>query len=299
MVPIVKQISNYNYSSGNNVKYIVCHFTGNYNDTAKNNADYFGGGDRGASAHYFVDNNEIRQVVEDYNASWHCGDGDGMYGISNFNSIGIEMCGTNGDISEATANNTRDLIKMLMNKYGVTLDRVMRHYDASRKNCPSPYSNNNWARWWDFKKKLASGAQEEEEMKIRTFSKTWYMAQYPDVAKSGIEPYIHYINFGKKEGRLPLPPKPADFTDAGYLICNPDVVEAVNKGDYVSGLDHYYEYGWRENRKWNCSQGAIKPSGELFYRVVAGSFKDKYGAEKKLEELKKAGFDGFIGSFYK
>ena len=158
MKSITKKISKYNFSSrsGQKIKYIVMHFTGNKTDTALNNANYFGGGNRNASAHYFVDNDNIVQVVEETNASWHCGDGNGKYGITNQNSIGIEMCGTNGVIAKDTESNTIDLVKSLMKKYDIPIDRVVRHYDTSRKNCPSPWSANNWSKWSDFKKKLVT-----------------------------------------------------------------------------------------------------------------------------------------------
>ena len=53
MLSIERKISSYNYSSrnGNSIKYITLHYTGNKGDTAKNNVDYFYGGDRSASAH--------------------------------------------------------------------------------------------------------------------------------------------------------------------------------------------------------------------------------------------------------
>lgn len=43
MLPINKKILSYNNGSrnGNNIKYIVLHYTGNKGDTAKNNVDYF------------------------------------------------------------------------------------------------------------------------------------------------------------------------------------------------------------------------------------------------------------------
>ena len=155
MVQIIKKISPYNHSNGNNVQYIVIHSTGNTNDTAKNNADYFYRADRQASAHYFVDDTSIYQIVEENQAAWHCGDGGMKYGIGNHNSIGIEMCGTaNGHISDKTINNTIELVKALQSRYGLSNDRVVRHYDASRKNCPSQFSANNWARWTDFKNRL-------------------------------------------------------------------------------------------------------------------------------------------------
>lgn len=157
MLNLKRKISKYNHYEGNDIKYIVIHYTGNKNDTAKNNADYFNGGNRGASAHYFVDDNEIYQVVEDFNGAWHVGDGKNKYGINNRNSIGIEMCGTdNGNISENTVQNTLELTKYLMKKYEVDKDHVVRHYDASRKTCPSAFSSNNWSRWWNFKERLLS-----------------------------------------------------------------------------------------------------------------------------------------------
>ncbi|KEH88605.1 hypothetical protein Z966_00285 [Clostridium novyi A str. NCTC 538] len=151
---ITRKISNYNHSSGNNIKFIVMHDTGNYKDTALANANYFGGGNRNASAHYFVDENNIVQVVEDSNAAWHCGDGHGNYGITNHNSIGIEMCNSGGYIADATINNALWLVKKLQAKYNIDNDNVVRHYDASRKNCPANMSTNNWAKWWVFKSRL-------------------------------------------------------------------------------------------------------------------------------------------------
>jgi hypothetical protein len=156
MKQITRKISNYNFSSrnGQSIKYIVLHFTGNQNDTALNNASYFGSCNRDASAHYFIDNDNIVQVVDDINASWNCGDGNGKYGITNQNSIAIEMCGTNGDISNETESNTIELVKYLMDKYSIDTDHVVRHYDASRKICPSPWSSDNWVKWTEFKGKL-------------------------------------------------------------------------------------------------------------------------------------------------
>ncbi len=154
---IKTDLTSVNYRSGrngNSIDYIVCHFTGNQNDKASGNANYFRCVNRQASAHYFVDDNEIVQVVREGDTSWHCGDGNGRYGITNSNSIGIEMCATNGDISEKTIENTLWLVKSLMNKYGIDIDHVVRHYDASRKCCPSPFSPNNWSRWWEFKERL-------------------------------------------------------------------------------------------------------------------------------------------------
>ena len=35
------------------------------------------------------------------------------------------------------------------------------------------------------------------------FDNKWYADTYDDVKRSGVDPFIHYISFGKKEGRYP------------------------------------------------------------------------------------------------
>lgn len=154
MLPIQRKISPYNhYDNANKPAYIVLHYTGNNTDTAKNNADYFFGGNRGASAHYFVDDNSIWQSVEDYDGAWAVGDGGGKYGITNTNSISVEMCCVNGVVTDKTESNALDLVKHLQKKYNISNNNVVRHYDASRKICPN-WSANNWSRWNNFKSKI-------------------------------------------------------------------------------------------------------------------------------------------------
>ena len=164
MFPIQKMISKYNNSSrnGQTIKYLVFHYTGNKGDTAENNAKYFNKGNQGASAHYFVSDNQIYQVVEDDRAAWSVGDGDGKYGITNSNSINVEMCcWSNGTVSEKTESNALELGKSFIKKLGISIENVVRHYDASRKVCPN-WSDNNWSRWIDFKNKLVDKSQESK-----------------------------------------------------------------------------------------------------------------------------------------
>lgn len=155
MLAINKKISAYNHYDYNTIKYIVVHDVGT-RSTAKNNVDYFSGGNRNASAHYFVDDTSIWQSVEDNKGAWHVGDGNGIYGISNTNSIGIEMCLPSGTVTAKTEANTIELVHYLMKKYNIPIDRVVRHYDASRKNCPAQFNlDKKWTRWFAFKAKLA------------------------------------------------------------------------------------------------------------------------------------------------
>ena len=142
-------------------QYIVIHDTGN---TGKgSNADahftYFNGGDRQASYDFVVDDKQILQV-NDYTKyySWHCGDGKGAYGITNGNSVGIEICiNSDGDYNAAW-NKTVELTRWLMAELGVPAERVVRHYDASRKNCPASMSGSGWAKWNEFKAAITKTA---------------------------------------------------------------------------------------------------------------------------------------------
>ena len=145
----------YNFSSryGSNIKYLVIHDTGNKSKGANALAHYkyFNGGNRNASAHYFVDDKEIIQIVGDSKSSWHVGDGSGKYGITNRNSIGIEMCINSDSDYNKAYKNTIELVKNLMVKFNISDENVIRHYDASRKNCPQTMNINNWKKWWEFK----------------------------------------------------------------------------------------------------------------------------------------------------
>ena len=93
--------------------------------------------------------------------------------------------------------------------------------------------------------------KEEVNRSMYLFSENWYLYKYPDVANSGYknDPYTHYVKYGKKEGRLPLPPIPKEYNEGDYLELNPDIAVPVEKGTYASGLHHYLIYGWKENRK--------------------------------------------------
>ena len=93
----------------------------------------------------------VRRIID---CDWHVGDGQGKYGISNRNSLGVEMCITNNEVTTLTEKNTLELVKYLMAKYKVPASNVVRHYDASRKICPSAFYKIDWARWKEFKGKL-------------------------------------------------------------------------------------------------------------------------------------------------
>lgn len=162
MLPIQKKIIKYNYSSrnGRKIEYIVVHDTGNIGKGADVNShfNFFNGADRQSSADYFVDDHSIGQFVEDWNYSWHCGDGKGRYGITNSNSIGIEICiNSDGNYVQAVKN-TAELVRFLMNKYNIDINHVVRHYDASRKSCPNQIIRGVDGITWDKFKQMVMGS---------------------------------------------------------------------------------------------------------------------------------------------
>lgn len=163
---INRKISLINFSdlNRNKIDWIILHYVGAVS-TAKNNADYFYSAYRGASAHYFVDDKEIWQVVEDNDASWAIGANKYYTDARNSNSISVEMCCyymKNGNINVAKEVEEKavELVKMLMKKYNIDVDHVIRHYDATRKNCPAPFVKDE-ERWNNFKKKLQEQSTEE------------------------------------------------------------------------------------------------------------------------------------------
>lgn len=187
---------NFKVSDSRAIKYIVLHYTGNNGDTAKANTNYFKSKYRGASAHYFVDESEIWQAVEDDHVAWHCGDtqkytngGASLKGIvSNTNSIGIEMCSdkVNGAyvITEWTIDNTVLLVRWLMKKYNIPIENVVRHYDVTGKLCPAPYVGN--VKWQELKERIASAMAEEKVYnKIEEFN-TEYQAALTWAMEKGI-----------------------------------------------------------------------------------------------------------------
>lgn len=146
----------YNFSSryGRKIEWIVIHDTANPRKgaTAYNHYRYFGGGDRRSSAHYFVDSKEIIQIVGDSKAAWHCGDRRSRNGCTNFNSIGLEICiNADGDYEKAVYY-AIELVKNLMVKFKIPLERVCRHKDVTGKNCPGTFSEEDWD---NFKKRLS------------------------------------------------------------------------------------------------------------------------------------------------
>lgn len=166
---IHKLLTPYNHSPGtiDRIKYIVIHYVGALGG-AEANCRFYAGGDRKASAHYFVDfDGSVWQSVEDKNIAWHCGAKSYIHPeCRNANSIGIEMCvrncGSLADTSrdwyfeDGTVNSAIGLTKILMERYKIPASHVIRHYDVTGKICPNPFVYNTTKHTWNqFKEAVA------------------------------------------------------------------------------------------------------------------------------------------------
>lgn len=203
-ITITKQTSTNktNYCPGRDIEYIVIHYTAGSTSkrgTAINTANYWATGPTEGSADFVVDDELTVQYNPDLEnrLCWHCGDtkwntpGGSFYGkCTNANSIGIEICCTNTNYSpndpansskwyftEKVLSRAIELTKYLMQKYGIGIDHVIRHYDVSGKPCPgirgwNTYNGSTEEKWLDFKKRLGGTTTSPATNAVPTSVKT-------------------------------------------------------------------------------------------------------------------------------
>lgn len=172
-----KQAHSGNYQKGRThpIEYIVVHYTANTGDTAQNNLDYFARTKTGTSAHYFVDENEVCQSVQDTDVAWHCGSKNPRHPYCrNANSIGIEMCNSVGGVPEAVRDRTAAFVRQKMKEYGIDSSHVLRHYDVTGKRCPAPWVDAP-GEWEKFKTMLEVDDLTEEQ--VRQIAREEWAAQ--------------------------------------------------------------------------------------------------------------------------
>lgn len=129
-------------------EYITVHSTGNPTSTAKNERAYLTNPNNTSETgyHYVVDEHEVIEVAPPTMVMWHAGDGRGN---GNMKSIGIEVC-ESGNREKALAN-AIDLIVHLMGTHNIAIDKVVRHYDWSKKQCPRIMNTDGkWTLWNQF-----------------------------------------------------------------------------------------------------------------------------------------------------
>ena len=154
---ITKMISKKNcYIGQNKPAYVVIHETDNWSKgaDAKAHATAMKNGNLAGTVHYYVDSKSIYQTLDHADGAWAVGDGKGKYGITNRNSINIEICVNPETDYYVAVDKAEQLAAQLLKQYGWGTDHLKRHYDASRKNCPRRIQAEG--RWPEFVKKTAA-----------------------------------------------------------------------------------------------------------------------------------------------
>ena len=135
-----------------NPQYITIHSTANPYSTAQNERDWLVNpkNDRQASWHICVDEKEAIEAIPLDEVAWHAGDGRGD---GNMKSIAVEICESGN--REVTVANAIKLVAAMLQKYNWGIDKLRRHYDWSKKNCPRIFAADNWIGWELFKWEVA------------------------------------------------------------------------------------------------------------------------------------------------
>ncbi len=277
------------------IEYIVIHDTGNKAAGADALAHfaYFNGGNRQSSADFFVDDKEILQV-NDYHTfyTWHCGDGKGKYGITNNNSVGIEICvNEDGDYSVAFELAV-ECTKRLMRELKIDADHVVRHYDASGKNCPASMHGKTWGKW-----ELFQNLIREEKTVPRTvyyINDTYKQEIYPpnlefavcDCRKKSVEAE-NYFNAGffaqTKDGTIPI----GNLAGNGKIYAqskdNPDWINVSGKALTTLYVKHDGSFGIEKMDSLE---------GKDIKTAISGIPITRNRKQVTLEQIKEEGYDG-------
>ena len=115
---------------------IVIHYTANPKSTAKQNRDYFEGlkdsHETKASSHFVVGiKGEIVQCIPSSEISY-------ASNSRNSDTLSIECChkDKSGKFTKETYQSLVELVGWLCQRFGLTSEQVIRHYDVTGKNCP-------------------------------------------------------------------------------------------------------------------------------------------------------------------
>lgn len=153
-----------------------------------------------------MDEDEVWQSVADKDVAWHVGARSYRHpSCRNANSIGVEICmlDAQGRVRQGSIDNAVKLVRALMTTYGVTIGRVLRHYDVTGKDCPAPMVADE-KRWAAFKAALTAPERiEEEDDEMYTIYKT--IKDVPDWGRECVNDLLAkgYLK-GDGDGQLDL-----------------------------------------------------------------------------------------------
>ena len=156
---IRKEIKQINcYVGQNRPAWIVIHETDNYKmgAGALKHSEAHRNGNLSTSVHWYVDDTVAVQTLDYSDGAYAVGRQYGtplVPGVTNTNSINIEICvNPDSDYDQARAN-CIELVRQIMAETEIDADHVIRHYDAKRKHCPRKMLDQPQL-WTDFKNVL-------------------------------------------------------------------------------------------------------------------------------------------------
>ncbi len=143
------------------IKGIVIHYTGNPGTTAKQNRNYFENlkdtKERKASSHFVVGlKGEIIQCVPTWEIAYASNE-------RNADTVSIETCHLDkeGDYTEETYESLVHLTAWLCQKFELTEEDLLRHYDVTGKICPKYFVDHEDA-WDEFRQDVGKMLEEVE-----------------------------------------------------------------------------------------------------------------------------------------
>lgn len=140
------------------IKGIVVHYTANPGSTAQENRNYFEGlkdsHETKVSSHFIVGlDGEVIQCIPSNEIAYASNE-------RNTDTLSIECChpDESGEFREATYDSLVQLTGWLCERFGLTSENVIRHYDVTGKNCPK-YFVENEAAWEKFREDVEEQIQ--------------------------------------------------------------------------------------------------------------------------------------------
>nr|WP_295264067.1 N-acetylmuramoyl-L-alanine amidase [uncultured Blautia sp.] len=179
------------YIGQNKPAYVVIHETDNWSKgaNAKCHAQAMKNGNLAGTVHYYVDSENVYQTLDHNDGAWAVGDGKGKYGITNRNSINIEICVNPESDYYKAVDKAEQLAAYLLKQYGWGTDRLKRHYDASRKHCPRRILDEGL--WPKFTEKTAAYMGTTSETTASTTAGGKYMFT-PKIVKKETTTHLYY-----------------------------------------------------------------------------------------------------------
>ena len=141
---------------------VVIHYTANPGSTAKENRDYFNSlqytQETEASSNFVIGlDGEIIQCVPTWEVAYASNE-------RNMDTVAIECChpDDSGAFTDETYRSLVQLTAWLCEKFGLTQDDVIRHYDVTGKNCPR-YFVEHEDKWIEFKENVGRAMERSAE----------------------------------------------------------------------------------------------------------------------------------------